>query len=50
MDIFSTIASLSAAMEEELIAQRRDFHKYPELCWQEMRTTSIIARHLSNLG
>lgn len=50
MDIFNTICSLTASMEAVLIAQRRDFHKYPELNWQEMRTTSLIARHLKDLG
>ena len=50
MTIFNKITALSEAMQEELIRLRRDFHKYPELCWQEMRTTSIIARLLSDLG
>ncbi len=37
-------------MKEELIALRRDFHRYPELGWTEMRTSSIIARKLTDLG
>lgn len=48
--MFETISTLAKGMEQELIALRRDFHKYPEQCWQEMRTTSLVARHLKNLG
>ncbi len=29
---------------------RRDIHKYPELGWNEYRTTSIIAKFFQNLG
>ena len=48
--MFETIRTLAQGMEQELIALRRDFHKYPEQCWQEMRTTSLVARHLKELG
>ncbi|MEE3419630.1 MAG: amidohydrolase [Lachnospiraceae bacterium] len=37
------------AMKNELVAMRRDFHRYPEVGWTEMRTTSIIARRLYDL-
>lgn len=37
-------------MREALIDLRRDFHRYPELGWTEMRTSSIIARKLFDLG
>ena len=50
MDIFEKIIALSEGLEQELIAQRRDFHKYPEAGWLEMRTSSIIARKLTDLG
>ena len=50
MQLFETINTMAAAMEQELITRRRDFHKYPETCWQEMRTTSLVARHLKDLG
>lgn len=50
MDLFETIKSMAEGMEETLIAKRRDFHKYAETCWQEMRTTSLIAKELSDLG
>lgn len=48
--MFETIRTLAEGMEDVLIARRRDFHKYAELNWQEMRTTSLIARHLHDLG
>lgn len=48
--VFEKIAALAEAMEDRLTAQRQDFHKYAETGWFEMRTTSIIARHLTNLG
>jgi amidohydrolase len=31
-------------------ALRRDFHQYPELGFQEVRTAGIVARELANLG
>ena len=34
----------------ELVAQRRDFHKFAEKGWFEMRTSSIIARKLTEMG
>ena len=37
-------------MREELVACRRDLHHYPELGWCEMRTASLIARRLTDLG
>jgi amidohydrolase len=35
---------------DELVAQRRDFHRHPELAFQEHRTSQIIAQQLSDLG
>ena len=34
----------------QLIAWRRDFHKYPESGWTEFRTASLAARKLMQLG
>ncbi|MBQ3251938.1 MAG: amidohydrolase [Oscillospiraceae bacterium] len=48
--VYEKIKTLSAAMEKDMVAQRRDFHKYAETGWFETRTTSIIARHLTKLG
>ena len=49
MSTVQTIITMAEAMEAELIAQRRDFHKYAESGWFEMRTSSIIARKLKDL-
>lgn len=37
-------------LEQQLINWRRDFHKYPEVGFLEMRTASIIAFELSKMG
>jgi len=37
-------------MKEEMIARRRDFHKYAEVGWTEFRTASIVAQTLTTLG
>lgn len=36
--------------KEQLIALRRDFHRYPELSFQEKRTASVIEAQLHNLN
>jgi amidohydrolase len=38
------------ALKDQLIAWRRDFHRHPELGFQEFRTSGIVAKHLSALG
>jgi amidohydrolase len=38
------------AMQDELIALRRDFHRHPELAFEEVRTAGIVAGMLSDLG
>ena len=50
MEVYRQIAALADGMQEELSAFRRDFHKYAEPGWLEMRTSSIIARRLTELG
>lgn len=50
MQIVEKIIAQAEAMQAEMVAQRRDFHKYAESGWFEMRTTSIIARKLTELG
>ena len=37
-------------IEKDIIAWRRDFHKHPELGFQEERTAKIIAQHLQALS
>ena len=44
------IITLAEAMEAKLISCRRDLHKYAESGWFEMRTSSLIARRLKDLG
>lgn len=44
------IQEITQQIQPELIARRRDFHKYAETGWLEMRTSSIIARKLTDLG
>ncbi len=40
----------AAALKEQLIAWRRDFHQHPELGFKEFRTSGIVAKHLTTLG
>lgn len=50
MDVLQKIIASAEAQTEELTKLRRDFHKYAEAGWLEMRTTSIIARKLTEMG
>lgn len=38
------------ALEAEMIERRRDFHRHPELSFQEIRTAGIVATELNQLG
>ncbi|MEM9952657.1 MAG: amidohydrolase [Chloroflexota bacterium] len=38
------------ALRDELVQRRRDFHQYPELAFEEVRTSGIIASELQNIG
>jgi aminobenzoyl-glutamate utilization protein A len=42
--------AIVAKIEAQLIADRRDFHRYAESGWEEFRTASLVARRLSDLG
>ena len=44
------ILAYAQDMKEEIIARRRDFHKYAEVGWTEFRTASIVAETLTELG
>jgi aminobenzoyl-glutamate utilization protein A len=44
------IKELTAALEPELVATRRDLHKYAEPGWTEFRTTALVAKKLMSLG
>ncbi|MBQ4631596.1 MAG: amidohydrolase, partial [Clostridia bacterium] len=48
--MYKKIIQLTEDITPELVRQRRDFHKYPEARWTEMRTASIIAGKLTELG
>lgn len=37
-------------LKGELVALRRDFHKHPELGFQEHRTAEVVEKYLQNLG
>lgn len=50
MNIYETIIEKAEALAPQMITLRRDFHKYAETGWLEMRTASIIARKLTELG
>ncbi len=39
-----------AALEQQVIAWRRDIHQNPELGNREFRTSALVAEHLGNLG
>lgn len=38
------------AMREELVERRRDFHMHPEIAFEEVRTSGIVAEQLGQLG
>src|SRR5512136_2359281 len=38
------------ALKPQLVQWRRDFHRHPELGFQEFRTSGIVATYLSSLG
>lgn len=50
MDIYQKIIEYAKELDEKSRARRRDFHRYPETAWYEMRTSTIIAKELTELG
>ena len=48
--MYSKIEALAEGLTEKLVTFRRDFHKYAESGWFEMRTASLIARRLTEMG
>lgn len=48
--MYARIEELAGRMTEKLVSCRRDFHKYAESGWFEMRTASLIARRLTDMG
>lgn len=49
-DMYQKIAKMAESEREELTKIRRDFHRYPETGWLEMRTSAKIAEYLKSLG
>lgn len=50
MERFATVTQLADSLMPEMVTMRRDLHKHAETGWLEMRTSSIIARKLTDLG
>lgn len=48
--MFEAMKTAVDRLEQELVERRRDFHKYAEAGWFEVRTSSRIARELTDLG
>jgi len=44
------VESAAAAVEDRVIAWRRDIHEHPELSNRETRTAGLVAEHLRSLG
>ena len=44
------VLSAARALQDRIVAWRRDFHKHPELGFQETRTSGIVAEELERLG
>lgn len=48
--ILSTLVQLAKQLEPELVAFRRDLHRFPELSFQESETASKVVQQLRQLG
>lgn len=49
-EVYKFIESLADGSYDNAIKTRRDFHKYAEPGWAEVRTSSIIVRRMKELG
>ena len=50
MNLLQSLHDDAQALSEQLVTWRRDFHRHPELGFQEVRTAGIVADHLAGLG
>ena len=50
MELYNKIDAVALEIENKVIAIRQDIHQHPELAYQEVRTSKLIARHLESLG
>ncbi len=48
--LIATIQAKAKALASDLVALRREFHRHPELGWQEFQTTERIASELTAIG
>ncbi len=48
--MIDSIRSLAQGLAQETIETRRDFHRHPEIAFEEVRTARIIAERLTALG
>ena len=48
-DVDDRIANRATAIEQDVIAWRRDIHQHPELSNREFRTANLVAEHLESL-
>lgn len=48
--MINIIKKIASEIEQNIINTRRNFHKYPELAWGEIRTATLIARKLKDIG
>ena len=46
----SEIKAFAQSLQPKLVELRRDLHEHPELAWQEIRTTRVIAESIEPLG
>jgi amidohydrolase len=44
------LLGMAQQLQDQVIAWRRDFHQYPEIGYEEVRTSRIVAEHLTGLG
>ena len=49
-DLYEKMRAMAEQMDGKLREIRRDLHRYPELGWMEMRTSSLIAARLTEMG
>ena len=48
--VASPLVEKARAIEDQIVAWRRDFHMHPELGFQEFRTAGVVANALRDLG
>ncbi len=48
--MYDKIIEYAEMLDQASRERRRDFHRYPETAWYEMRTSAVIAKTLTELG